>query len=339
GSRSYEIPLVQNSTEEEAYSSFIYQFYQDQSLNGLPDEVILQYPVEDEEILEAWLNQQTKKGTVKLIHPKTGVKKDMLAFAIKNAREALEISKRQHQSVSLDPSRMLLELQESLGLPDLPVRMECYDISHVQGSFTVASMVVFIDGNPDKSEYKRFKIQSAEGKPDDFKSMAEVIRRRFSHSGEEGWDDPDLVIIDGGKGQLSSAVEALREQGIEEQPIISLAKKFEEVFLPGEERPILLPRTSPAFFLLQRIRDEAHRFAITYHRTLRGKAATRSILDEVKGLGPKRKQKLLEVFKTVENVLSASSEALEEALKVSPSQGEALHQAIQKAVSGENENI
>lgn len=327
GSRSHESTLLYGTTPEEVYSSYVYQIYQDLDPKELPDELILQYPIEDEEMLEAWLNQSSimqarNKKKIRLVHPQQGTKKDLLMLGVKNAREALEQSKRFDSTrLQRDPTRALIELQEALDLPDFPARMECYDISHVQGSHTVASMVVFTDGKPDKQSYRRFKIKSAEGRPDDFKSMEEVIRRRFAHSSrsaqfseEGGWDDPDLVIIDGGKGQLGAAVKALNAHGVEGQAIISLAKKFEEVFVPGKERPILLPRDSQALFVLQQIRDEAHRFAITYHRTLRGKAANRSALDEITGIGKKRKQRLFEHFGTVEKIKAASLEELGHAL-------------------------
>ena len=150
--------------------------------------------------------------------------------------------------------------------------MECYDISHIQGTNTVASMVTFINGLPKKSEYRKFKVKMTEGKPDDFLSMKEVLTRRLSHLGEEKWAKPDLMIIDGGKGQLSSVMEIIEELGISGIDVVSLAKKHEEVFLPKQSKPVILPRNSSALFLFQRIRDEAHRFAITYHRKLRSKS-------------------------------------------------------------------
>ncbi|MCE3235027.1 MAG: UvrABC system protein, partial [Vampirovibrio sp.] len=250
---------------------------------------------------------------------------------IKNASETLDQAQSQEmKSHRNDPARALMELQEALGLPEFPARMECYDISHFQGSQTVASMVVFTNGVPDKKEYRRFKIQTAEGAPDDFKSMHEVITRRFTRAlqGEPGWAEPDLVIIDGGKGQLSSAVQALRDLGIQEQPIISLAKKFEEVFLPEQSRPILLPRDSGALFVLQQIRDEAHRFAITYHRDLRGKKTMESALDTISGIGEKRKQKLLNHFGSIGKIKSASVEELAAVPGLNPSVAQNIYNAL-----------
>jgi excinuclease ABC subunit C len=331
GSRPHEIMLTHHTTLTEAYQSFLSQYYQDEDAEDLPDEIILQFPVEDEALFQEWLSARKGKK-VSLTHPKKGVKRELLVMGEKNALETLEQAHGQElKSHRNDPARALMELQESLGLPEYPTRMECYDISHFQGSQTVASMVVFTHGRPDNQAYRRFKIQCAEGEPNDFASMHEVITRRFTRAKqmEPGWSPPDLVIIDGGKGQLSSAVEALRELGFVDQPIISLAKKFEEVYFPGETRPILLPRDSGALFVLQQIRDEAHRFAITYHRTLRGKKATHSSLDDISGIGEKRRTQLLKHFGSLEKIKAAPLEALQSApgmtAKVAQQVYEALH--------------
>jgi excinuclease ABC subunit C len=186
--------------------------------------------------------------------------------------------------------------------------MECFDISHIQGSETVASMVVFEGGIPKKDAYRRYKIQSAEGKPDDFKSMREVVGRRY---GEAAVDDlPDLIIIDGGKGQLSSALEIIRGAGHDQVPVVGLAKQFEYIFTEGESEPVILPRHSQALYLVQRIRDEAHRFAITYHRKLRSKRNMVSVLDHVVGVGPKRRKALWDHFGTLNKIKAASVEEM-----------------------------
>ena len=169
-------------------------------------------------------------------------------------------------------------LAEKLKLNNFPSKIECYDISHIQGTNTVASGVCFINGLPKKSLYKRYKVKSTEGKPDDFQSMKEVLSRRFKRLGEDGWEKPDLIIIDGGKGQLSSVMQIVKELGITGIDIVSLAKREEEVFLPEQSTSIMLPRESSALFLIQRIRDEAHRFAITYHRELRSKALKKKLI-------------------------------------------------------------
>ncbi len=197
------------------------------------------------------------------------------------------------------------ELGRYLGLRNAPYRMECFDISHIQGSETVASMVVFEGGVAKKSDYRRFKIKSAEGKPDDFKSMREVTTRRY---GDPDAQMPDLIVIDGGKGQLSSALEIIRGAGHLMVPVVGLAKREEEVFREGESEPVILPRDSQALFLIQRIRDEAHRFAITYHRRLRGKRNLVSVLDHIEGIGPKRRQLLYEAYGDLGKIKEASVE-------------------------------
>lgn len=329
-SRSHEIMLTLGSTVQEAYNRFVYEYYDTVDTDDLPHSLILQYPIEDEDILANWLTQRRKETaslsetrTLAIYHPEKGEKKKLLDMSLQNAQEALE--KAQLYDLTRfrnDPVRALIDLQETLNLPDFPRRMECYDISHFQGGQTVASMVVFVNGVPDKSQYRRFKINTAEGKPDDFKSMAEVISRRFGNNHD--WDEPDLVIIDGGKGQLSAAQEAIKAQGIHYQPMISLAKQFEEVFLPGESRPVLIGREAPALFLLQQIRDEAHRFAITYHRKLRDKKATSSVLDDIPGVGEKTKKSLLKAFGSVQKIKDASLDTLES----SPVLNKRLAQAV-----------
>ena len=184
--------------------------------------------------------------------------------------------------------------------------MDCFDISHTQGSETVASMVVFRNGKPSKKDYRKYKIVSAEGKPDDFKSMQEVVYRRY----KDYEDLPSLVVIDGGKGQLSSALEVIRGLGLHELPVIGLAKREEEIFTEGSHESIMLDRESASLHLIQRIRDEAHRFAITYHRKLRGKRNLRSVLDHIDGIGPKRRQALWLKFKSIDAIKAASVEEL-----------------------------
>lgn len=333
GSRPHELPLLNESTPEEAYQAFLEQYYprtQMMDPDDLPDEIILQQEIPEDSLLQEWMAYQqtdskpgeapSTKGTgnarkrkITLTLPKKGLKKELLDLGIKNAKEVLgQAQTLDDRNYRNDPVRALMDLQEALNLPEFPLRMECYDISHFQGSETVASMVVFSHGIPNKKEYRRFKIQSAEGEPDDFLSMREVITRRFTRAatGKEGWEPPDLVIIDGGKGQLSSALEALTQLGLGDQPMISLAKKFEEVYRPGESQPIILPRDSGALFVLQQIRDEAHRFAITYHRQRRDAKSTRSLLDDIEGIGDTRKKKLLTHFGSLDKIREASVEDL-----------------------------
>jgi len=211
----------------------------------------------------------------------------------------------------------LQELADALSLPTLPARIECYDISNFQGSETVASMVVFEDGKPRTGEYRRFRIRTVQG-PNDFASHQEVLRRRFklANRGDEGsaeerrWAMPDLVIVDGGRGQVSAAKEVLDELGLHDLPLAGLAKEREELVLPGVTEPILLPTTSQALYLVQRLRDEAHRFAITYHRDLRRKASVRSKFDDLPGIGPRRRGALLRVFGSIKRVREAPVEQI-----------------------------
>lgn len=330
----YELSLEGGTSPAEAYESFLFQYYEDQTDKAeLPNELILQCPVEDETLLARWISTHKGKKVSITVPQRSGPKKDILDMAIKNAEASLERSRiDQETRLKNDPAQALMLLQERLGLPQVPRRIECYDISHVSGTNTVASMVVFTDGRPDKQEYRRFKIRTvAEGKPDDFQSMFEVMTRRFSKREEKGWPDPDLIVIDGGKGQLGSAVKALKQLGITQQPIISLAKKFEEIYVPGQPRPVILERDSIALFLLQQIRNEAHRFAITYHRRLRGKTQTRSFLDGVPGIGETRKKRLLEKFETLEDLFNASETEIALATQTRGKTAQAIYQAIQQA--------
>lgn len=336
-----ELQMPDNGTAKEVVSTYLLEHYRSRGAATFPAQVIVPFESEDWDFLSAWLNQPVEgkpPGTLTVQLAEASGVKNMMAMAEKNAEEQLlKAQEWQAARVKSDPTKVLLELQEALALPDLPVRMECFDISHIQGSDTVASMVVFTDGVPDKQAYRRYKVQTTEkGKPDDFKSMYEVIHRRFQRAinQEAGWAEPDLLIIDGGKGQLSSALKALNDLGVQEQCIISLAKKFEEIYLPNQPRPIVLPRNSQALFLLQQIRDEAHRFAITYHREKRSKSALSSRFDELPGVGKVTRQKLIDHFKTWDALTQATPEALTILLypnsrnSTSP-KAEALYHAIQ----------
>jgi excinuclease ABC subunit C len=233
-------------------------------------------------------------------------------MAEKNALLAIEERRGRIAGDQAKAEEAILELAEALDLPNLPYRMEAFDISNLQGSEIVAAMVVFEGGQPKKADYRKFKIRTVEGKPDDFASMREVIGRRLERlaAGDERFGEaPDLILIDGGKGQLSAAQEIARERGVE-IPMIGLAKQFEEIFLPGRPDPVRLSRSSPALFLLQRIRDEAHRFGLTYHRSLRSKAQTASALDGITGIGRKRREQLLKHFGSMEAMKRASLDEL-----------------------------
>ena len=299
---------------------FIKQFYQ--SASAIPPRILLQHQLEEEELIGEWL-RELKGGPVRLVLPKRGQHKKLIDMVAENARQGLK----HHRVRWLDNTdiihQAMAELQEELSLPTDLRRMECYDISHIQGTNTVASMAVFEDGKPKSSEYRRFKIKTVEG-VDDFESIREVLRRRFkrmadarakgnrpddngAHDKEDSWGIfPDLVLIDGGKGQLSAALEVFLEMGLDNVALASLAKENEWLYVPHTPEPIVLARNSQALYLVQRIRDEAHRFAITYHRNLRSKSSLKSPLDMVTGIGPKRKRILLRRFGSVNGIKHAS---------------------------------
>ena len=264
---------VEEDDRTEFFETFFKEYYSTLSLE-FPDKVISNEleAVGNKALYEEWLEILAGKK-VKISYGKSAQGKELQALADKNAKVVLDNAKISKMSkIRDDFNEIGSYLAEKLRLKNFPHRIECYDISHIQGTNTVASMVTFINGLSKKSEYKKFKIKTTEGKPDDFLSMKEVLTRRLSHLGEKNWDKPDLMIIDGGKGQLSSVMEIIKGLGIEGIDVVSLAKRNEEVFLPEQSESVILPRNSSALFLFQRIRDEAHRFAITYHRNLRSKA-------------------------------------------------------------------
>ena len=289
----------------EVLTAFVKQYYNEATF--IPKEIILPYlPEEDEaRLITSWLTEKAQRK-IELLTPRRGVKRELLQLANDNAAKLLEERLRKGSLSLKNDAQAAEELQQALGLTHSLERMDCFDISHTQGSETVASMVVFRNGSVSKKDYRKYKIVSAEGKPDDFKSMQEVVYRRY----KDYEDLPSLVVIDGGKGQLSSALEVIRGLGLAELPVVGLAKREEEIFLPHQSESILLDRDSAALHLIQRIRDEAHRFAITYHRKLRGKRNLVSVLDHVEGIGPKRRQELWKAFKTLDAMKAADVEAL-----------------------------
>lgn len=263
---------VEEEDKTEFFETFFKEYYNTLSLE-FPDRIVSNEleAVGNKALYEEWLEIISGKK-VKISYGKSVQGKELQSLADKNAQVILDNAKLSKMSKIRDDFNQIGSyLKEKLKLNNFPYRMECYDISHIQGTNTVASMVTFINGLSKKSEYRKFKVKSTEGKPDDFLSMKEVLTRRLSRLGEKGWDKPDLIIIDGGKGQLSSVMQIVEEMGFTGIDFVSLAKRQEEVFLPHCSKSILLPRESSALFLIQRIRDEAHRFAITYHRNLRSK--------------------------------------------------------------------
>lgn len=309
GQENFNLDISEDDLPEVLLEQFIKQYYQ--ATVSMPKEIILPVLPEDALAITEWLTG--KRGRkVHLRVPVRGEKKRLLDLVTRNASIALEQQKRAGFATKATGEQACLELAEALGLEMPPVRIECYDISNLQGGYTVGSMVVFEEGIPAKREYRHFRIRSVEGQ-DDFASMKEMISRRLARgaAGDERFSNlPDLMLIDGGKGQLGAALEAVAESGEEELNLASLAKKEEEIFLPGRPDSIRLPRHSPALRLVQHIRDEAHRFAITYHRKLRGKGSLRSILEGIPGVGPARRACLLKHFKSFANLKQATIEEI-----------------------------
>lgn len=297
---------TEGSNSEDILSAFIEQYYHEASF--VPKTIIIPNEIDTKETIEEWLSE--KHGSAVTLHvPQKGKKLDMVEMATKNASSILERDKVM-TVFKKDDNPALMGLRDILSLPRQPSRIDCFDISNLGRTLAVGSMVVFQDGVPNKSEYRRYRIRTVEGQ-DDFAMMQEVIHRRVRDAMEGGTPLPDLMIVDGGKGQLSSAFEVLKDFRIDgEQRIMGLAKKQEHIFLPNQSDPIVLDDHSPILHLLQRIRDEAHRFAITYHRKLREKALTISILDYIPSIGPKRKQLLIQRFGSIEGIRDASIDEL-----------------------------
>jgi excinuclease ABC subunit C len=353
GREHFIVEGARDATDAEVLGGFLQQYYA--NTDALPRALLAPLMPAGADDLAAYLAD--RRGVrVTITVPERGEKRRLVALATQNAVEALERERAEWLADAAKRDEALTELADALGLARIPERIECYDMSNIQGTSAVGSMVVFIDGRPEPREYRRFRIRSGDT-PDDFRMMAEVLRRRFSRVAklrsetgalsladvgadeapegdtelpadldpdagpvegggddtgdqprEAAWAVPDLVIVDGGKGQLSAAVGALTELGISDVPLTGLAKRFEELYLPQRADPIVLPRRSQALYLVQRIRDEAHRFAITYHRDVRGRRALRSELDDIAGIGPGRKKALLKRFGSVRRIREASVE-------------------------------
>lgn len=316
---------TEGETDEEVLQNFLTQFYDEAA--HIPKEVLLPNEVAEAMVIEEWLKQ--KRSTKVTLHvPRRGQKRELVEMATRNAADTLGTLRQQWAADRSKHVTAMAELQQALNLPTPPARIECYDISHTQGAQTVASMVVFVQGAPKKSDYRRFNVQTVTN--DDYGAMKEVLTRRYqrykeAQAGELHDPDqigkarketawailPDLLIVDGGKGQLTMAVEVLREFGLENDvPVTGLAKQEEELFLPGRPQSILLPRRSEALYLVQRVRDEAHRFANEGHRQRRAKVGVASILDSVPGIGPARRKALLTHFGSLEELRQATEEEI-----------------------------
>jgi excinuclease ABC subunit C len=318
GREYFVLTGAQDESESEVMGSFIKQFYSEAT--QIPPEILLQNDLDEFAVISSWLNQ--RRGThVSLKVPKRGEKKAIVEMARENAVETLKRLRDEWNADAHRHTEALTQLQETLMLPTPPARIECYDISNLQGRNTVGSMVVFEQGAPSKQDYRHFRIKTVTGQ-DDYASMAEMLGRRFARARSakderavDGKADrwaimPDLVILDGGKGQLSAVREVMEALGVDHLPTVGLAKQEEEIFLPGRPESIRLPGGSEALFLVQRIRDEAHRFAVSYHRNLRARDSTRSLLDGIPGIGPKRRQALLKQFGSLDGIRAASLDDL-----------------------------
>jgi excinuclease ABC subunit C len=337
GRKGFIVDKVEDLTAHELVANVVEQLYDDPP-QGIPKAVLVPVAIDDPELYEEWLTSlRGSKVTVRVPH--RGEKRELQETVTRNAREEFVRHRLRRAADHNSRAKALNELQDHLGLPEAPLRIECYDMSHIQGSDYVGSMVVMEDGLPKKSEYRRFKIKGDQGN-DDFAAMEQVLTRRLTAylaerrrppsevPGKFSYP-PQLLLVDGGKGQLSVAVRVLEELGLaDEIPVASLAKKFEEVYLPGMADPVRLPRQSEALYLLQRIRDEAHRFAITFHRELRGKRMTTSVLDGIPGLGDARKKRLVKELGGVRAVKQASLEDLRELSWLPDGVARAVHDKI-----------
>jgi excinuclease ABC subunit C len=318
GRKGLVVDKVEDVETPALVARIVEQLYADAPPTDVPKEILVPVEPEEIELYEEFLTF-ARGSRVGIRVPQRGAKRELLATASLNAREAFQRHKLRRASDHNARARALVALQDALDLPEAPLRIECFDISHIQGTEIVASMVVMEDGLAKRSDYRRFKIKTLDGQ-DDFAAMEEVLTRRFrnylrerdegAHAGKRFSYPPNLLLIDGGKGQLGVATRVLEELGLEDIAVASLAKKFEEVYRPGEPDPLRIARDSEALYLLQQVRDEAHRFAITYHRQLRDKRMTRSALDDVAGLGPTRRARLLKEFGSVKRLRALSEQEI-----------------------------
>lgn len=308
GRESFVLEGTQHEALPQIMTSFIKQFYS--SSPYLPPRLLLQYPVEDKVVLGEWL-QSRRGGRVDIQVPRRGNKKQLVDIVAENARQGLEQLKIKQLATPRELESALAEIEKELHLPAPPLRMEAYDISDIQGTAAVGSMVVFERGRAKSAHYRRFKIKTVVG-ADDYAMLREVLKRRFKRLGAEtptpdSWAIiPDLILVDGGKGQLNAALSAMREAGIASVPVVSLAKENEAIFIPEKAEPVILPRNSPGLQLLQRLRDEAHRFALSYYQKVRRKETFLSAFDSVPGVGPRRRRALLRRFGSVRAIREAS---------------------------------
>jgi excinuclease ABC subunit C len=330
GRESFMMQGTRQEEPQQIMTGFIKQYYS--SNPQIPPLLLLQYAVDDEDVIKEWLKSK-RVGAVGIEVPRRGVKKQLIDTAAENARQGLEQVKIKEITAGKSLDTALAEIEAELKLKSPPERMEAYDISNIQGTSGVGSMVVFEKGKPKTAYYRRFKIKTVEG-ANDYAMLQEVLRRRFKRgttaetSTEDTWAiRPDLVLIDGGKGQLNAALEAMAESDTV-VPVIGLAKENEEIFLPKRKLPVVLPKSSPGLQLLQRLRDEAHRFAISYHSSLHRKKTFTSVLDNIPGIGPRRKSALLRQFGTIQTIREASVEEIVAATGMTHTQAEKVKESL-----------
>ncbi|MGE5072290.1 MAG: excinuclease ABC subunit UvrC, partial [Anaerolineae bacterium] len=329
---------TEDAADTEVLAQFVKQFYTEAA--SIPQQVMLPEELEEARIISQWLRTRRGGQKVEFFVPKEGQPQQLVEMAALNASETLSALRAQWQADTHKQEQALAELQSALQLPGPPNRIECYDISNIQGTAIVGSMVVFEQGVPSKNLYRKFNIESVANGPDDFASMEEMLTRRFRRwqasqdSAEQPGQKPDasfsflpdLIIIDGGKGQLGRAVAVLDRFGLFGRvPVVGLAKQHEEIFFPNKSEPLLLPRHSPALYLVQRIRDEAHRFGITAHRKKRTKLGLASQLDAVPGIGPARRKVLLKHFGSLDKIREASIEELKAVIPENAAQAIKAH--------------
>ncbi len=338
GRKGFIVDRVEALTESELMHTFLESLYAD--FQEVPKSVLVTTQPASPEVLEEWLSER-RGSAVKIKVPERGSKRRLLATVERNAKEAFDRNRLKRSADFASRSKALNELQEHLGLAEAPLRIECFDISNLGPTDVVASMVVFEDALPKKSDYRKFKIAGVAGQ-DDFASMGEVIERRFARylmekelpverKGRFAYP-PGLVVVDGGKGQLNRTVDVMEELGVTGIPVVSLAKRLEEVYVPGRPDPIILPRGSEALYLMQRIRDEAHRFAITFQRHRRGKRMTESTLDRLPGVGPARRKALLRHFGSTKGLREATREEISAVPGIGAGLAEKIHERLQSAV-------
>lgn len=341
GRERFILPDTREMSDSEVLTAFVEQYYM--QVEYIPREILLPAVITDTGVVSAWLDR--KRGSrVSLTVPRRGEKAALVEMAAKNAAEELAQHRAREEQAKARIEGALLGLKEYLDLPALPRRIECYDISNIQGAESVGSMVVFSNGLPRNDLYRRFRIKTVAG-PNDFASMQEVMRRRFGRALKEiaaitegrlervrarFAELPSLVIIDGGKGQLNAAREVMRELGLASVPAFGLAKEHEYLYGEGNPEPVILPRNSESLYLIQRIRDEAHRFALAYHRNLRGKRSVKSILDDIPGVGPKRRKALLENFRSLARLRNATVDEIAGVPGINRSVAEAVYEFFQQ---------